>query len=423
MPSTSRKRKAEKVNETEAEVDHHKTHLALPIPGLDRQRSQQLLDDFLRQIEAEERAVFGDIAIMIREMPAPDPEFGPHVPAGAAHNRERAISKAMDEEAAKILAKRPQEKKKLSSSIVSKIDPSFFTYIRNDTTPGGANELYDAGDVIGVIRHLKIWYERAMGLLPVVAGVVDEKLIKDARSEFDKVHQKYEESVEDFITRFKANVDLLRRIAGVVLTEKSKAYEFLTKLNRSVYGEKLEKMAEEEATQLRYLTNNPGQPRLLERGYPQTFAEATMQARQWEISTTAKRRKTSTRREKKADQEAVEEAGVSYSKIDPKKVPAPGKKKPKAGKKPREKIKLTAEQMKALPPSTKATEYGYDECKKEHDPGQSADHFNCHCPAKSTTISRAAIPGAPTPGTISETDIQRIASIVAETMKQEAFLG
>ena len=279
------------MNETEAESEHHQAHLALPTPGSDKQQSQKLLDEFLRQIEAEERSTFGDIAIMIRELPAPDPEFGPPVPAGAAHNRARAISKAMDEEAAKILARRPQEKKRMASSIVKKIDPSFLTYIRNDTTAGGANELYDAGDVIGVIRHLKIWYERAMGLLPVVAGVVDEKLIEDARSEFDKVHQRFEERMEDFITRFNANVDLLGRIANVVLTEKSKAYKFLTKLNHSVYGEKLEKMAEDEATQLRYLSNNPGQPRLLERGYPQTFAEATMLARQWEIYTTTKRQK------------------------------------------------------------------------------------------------------------------------------------
>ena len=275
MPSTSRKRKAEKVTEQEVEEPKHHAYLALPTPGSDRQLSQKLFDVFLRQIEAEERATYGDIAVMIRELPPPDPEFGAAVPAGAAHNRARAISKAQDEEAAKILAHRPQEKKRMSSSIVSKIDPSFLTYIRNDT----ANELYGAGDAIGVIRHLKIWYERAMGLLPVVAGVVDEKLIKDARNEFDDVHQNYGESVEDFITRFKANVDLLGRIANIVLTEKSKAYEFLTKLNRSIYGEKLGRMAEEEADQLRYLTNNPGQPRLVERGYPQTFAEATMQAR------------------------------------------------------------------------------------------------------------------------------------------------
>ena len=261
-----------------------------------------------------------------------------------------------------------------------------------------------------------------MGLLPVVAGVVDERLVKEARSDFDKVHQKFDESIEDFIARYKANVDILRRVAAVVLTEKSKAYEFMTKLNRSLYGEKLTAMAEEESTQLRYLTNNPGQPRLIVRGYPQTFAEATMQARQWEISAAAKIHKGTQRREKKAEQESVAEAGVSYTKVESGKSRAAGKKKSKPGKKPREKIKLTPEQRLALPPTTKASEYGYDVCKNEHAAGQSADHFSCHCPAKSTSVLRAAVEKqGPASAAISESDIQRIASIVAETIRQDAY--
>jgi hypothetical protein len=81
---------------------------------------------------------------MIRELPPPNPEFGPPVPAGAAHNQARAISKAMDEVAAKKLANRPEEMKKMASSIASKIDSAFITYIRNDESVGGASESYDA---------------------------------------------------------------------------------------------------------------------------------------------------------------------------------------------------------------------------------------------------------------------------------------
>jgi hypothetical protein len=188
-------------------------------------------------------------------------------------------------EAAKILAKRPEEKKKMASSIVSKIDPSFRTYIRNDVAQGGANQIYDSGDVIGLIRHLKLWYERAMGLLPILPGVVDQKLADDAKTDFEQMHQKHDETVEEFTARFRASVEVYKRITGIELPENTQAYKFMTKLNRTLYGAKQTTMVEEEETQLRYLSNNPGAPRLVERGYPQTLVEATQQARQWERST------------------------------------------------------------------------------------------------------------------------------------------
>jgi hypothetical protein len=129
---------------------------------------------------------------------APPPEYAAIVPPGAQHAQARARAKAQDDLAAKIEVERPSERKKQASTLVTAIDPAFLTYISNDRAPGGARELYDQGDVAGLMAHLNTWYERAMGFLPAVAGVRDESLAKKARIDFDKVHQWVDEAVESW---------------------------------------------------------------------------------------------------------------------------------------------------------------------------------------------------------------------------------
>ena len=211
-PKSKKPRTNDKVNETREPSDKL-TFLEAPQPGANKQVNLQLFDEFIRKISNEARETFGVISALITGGVVPDPQFGALVPAGggAANARARAISKAQDEEAAKTLAKRPEEIKKMLSSILTKIDYSFLTYIENDLAPGGAKEQMLAGDVAGIMTHLRNWYHRRMGLLPIVAGVEDNKTVEEAKEAFRIFHQQYDESMKDFIRRFISNVDLLNR--------------------------------------------------------------------------------------------------------------------------------------------------------------------------------------------------------------------
>ena len=277
MPSKN-KRSIQKVSDDEAEDNEKQSsktaYLDLPPPGQNQQLSLELFQSFKDQIEAKLRVDFGDISSAIRGIIAPLPAYAAPVPAGAQHSAARARAKVQDEHAAKTEIERPEQNKKMTSSFVRAVHPSFLTYISNDNAPGGARELYDRGDLHLLMPHFHAWYERAMGFLPAVAGVRDESLAKKARTDFDRVHQWAQESVESFIKRFESNTDLVLRLTGAPFSESAKAFEFLTKLNLKIYGTKLEALKEEEQTQLRFLAATPGVARLPARGYPQTYNEA-----------------------------------------------------------------------------------------------------------------------------------------------------
>ena len=72
-----------------------------------------------------------------------------------------------------------------------------------------------------------------MGHLSVVAKVFDNKLVGEAKRNFNTFHQQYDETMEDFVRRFILNIDLLSRTTGQVLTVPKKVYNLITKLNRS----------------------------------------------------------------------------------------------------------------------------------------------------------------------------------------------
>ena len=412
----------DKVNDKSREPLESTTFLEAPQPGANKQLNLQLFEEFIRKIQNEARETFGEISVLITGGVVPDPPFGAVVPAGNQHARARAIAKAQDEEAAKTLARRPEEIKKMLSSILTKIDYSFLTHIENDLAPGGAREQMLAGNVAGTMANLRTWYERRMGLLPLVAGVTDNKLVDDAKENFHTFHQNYDESMEDFIRRFMSNVELLNRTTGQVLTDSQKAYQLIRKLNRSLHGKNMDSLEEGEQHQLRFLAQTPGAARNPFFGYPQTYADAVLLVTSWEVRAAESKKKSGDRRQREQEKSTAEETGVSYKALSG--GGKSGKKDFKKGAKAKEKVKLTAEQRLALPIGTKASAYGYGECKNDHAAGESKDHFSHHCPLnKPAGISRVAIPAplAATSAAPVVIDYEKLANMVAAQISREAF--
>jgi hypothetical protein len=116
---------------------------------------------------------------------------------------------------------------------------------------------------------------------------LDEKA--KAEKNWTKLHQKKDQSIEDFYKLFLSNLKVYSNKLGITMSDQEKAFKFITKLNKGLYGEWVNKMSKEEKKFTIKKSLDPRAKKDSMNGYPTTLEEAYQLAVIEEISIYAKR--------------------------------------------------------------------------------------------------------------------------------------
>ena len=172
----------------------------------------------------------------------------------------------------KALAKQAVERKlskpKVIGAVVSRVDNSFMDAIRNSPT---ATEAYKSSDVKVIMKKLDSWYSTKLGSL---GALTDLDEAKSAEADWKQFHQSKNDSCMRFFNLFDSIVPMYEKAINRRLTQPELAFELITKLNLTLYGEWVAKMRLEEKEYLLAKKRIPTLARKPSEGYPQSLAEA-----------------------------------------------------------------------------------------------------------------------------------------------------
>ena len=287
----------------------------------------------------------------------------------------------------KQIAKRKELLPQVVGSVIATFSSSFLTHIKNTASAKTAKR---NNDVINILKEAEAWFMSYLN--PTSDEEINLQEKKDYEDKFKKLHQTQDQSVDEWKNTFNSHVDILKTF-GINLTEKEKAFEFIIKLNHTLYKSKVDILREEEED---FKVKKKHHTTLeKEKGFPVTMAEAYDTARLWEHQNVLRPKQQKKKRKQPEAEESKEEEDApenkSYARI--KKGKGNGKRIYFKTHEEREKWekersypgsagKIKAKERPKHPFGTKPSEIGLKACSYNHAPGDDTDHLSYHCPLK-----------------------------------------
>ena len=339
---------------------------------------------------------YGDISILVTQGNMPEivhplPVGTPlHEPQTPAPRTRAAVREAEDEPVAVMtqqaydeiskenrdkIAKREENMSKALGLILTTIDGAFQTYINGNRE---ATNAYDRNDIKTIMRHLNIWYKKTLGSSSTNVRAVSEADIAKAKEIFEALKQFNDQSVQAFKNIFDANLKIYLETTGEEMTDKRKAFIFISKLYPPKFDKWVTKKKREDSEFRITEEENPntvqpaniGCPRTLEMAYNLALIEER------EIYTTERQEQIKARREeeKLKDGEETNPSNPSLSSY------AKRKDSGKINHNTNKKLKF------GYPPGTKPSAIGWQPCFHwSHKKGDDLDHLYSDCPFNQLT--------------------------------------
>ena len=361
----------------------------------DKQAAQLLaLDNHISWLKNRVKRDYGDISILVTQgnmpeivhpLPVGTPLHEPQTPAHrtrAAAREEEPVAvmtqQAYDEiskENRDKLTKREENQSKALGLILTTIDGAFQTYINGNRE---ATNAYDRNDIKTIMKHLNIWYKKTLGSSSTNVRAVSEADIAKAKEIFEALKQFNDQSVQAFKNIFDANLKIYLETTGEEMTDKRKAFIFISKLYPPKFDKWVTKKKREDSEFRITEEENPntvqpaniGCPRTLEMAYNLALIEER------EIYTTERQEQIKARREeeKLKDGEETNSSNPSLSSY------AKRKDSGKINHNTNKKLKF------GYPPGTKPSAIGWQPCFHwSHKKGDDLDHLYSDCPFNQLT--------------------------------------
>jgi hypothetical protein len=402
------KRKFEEVTDSEANISRT-SFLSAPVPSKNHASQLVSLNNHLEYLEIAVQKNYGEISQTVTQNILPDiiiPE------------REPGVSKSVYKKMLNIAIDDIQERKrnlpKALGFILSTIDISFSYYIKK--TPE-TKIAYQDNRIEIIMKHLNIWYNQKLGSTSADMLLTDCDEIEDAENNWKKFHQLKDQSVEDFFKLFQSNMYVFISKTGNELSEKKKAFKFVTKLNKNRYGEWVKKMGQEQKIFAIKKKSNSLKGKYLITGYPTSLDEAYQLAIIEEIRTSKDFTENGQDLDSEEDEQIEKEDETppvhemqSYAGVKSKK----GKENPSNN---------GNQNKKRWPPGTKPSTIGYALCNNPaHKPGEDRDHLHWECPHPKPQSKNKNIPSQSNPSSLPDNfDYKKLAELLAPMILKEAM--
>ncbi len=221
-----------------------------------------------------------------------------------------------------------------------------------------------------IIGHVKSWYLEQVTQSTVITGApitIAER--ENIMREYREMYMLPNQSVNEFETKFKCMIKIIndKDRADARKSEEEQAKDFVEKLHGTTFGYwKAEVRADEDRQQQRISCY---QQRESIKGYPQTLSEAVNRAKvvERQVADKIKRQQGKGNYAKRGDksEELGEKRGGKFHELNNFAA---------TNDNPKRK-RLKYHEIRSLPPDSKASENGFDECRHCRELGLDSDHI------------------------------------------------
>lgn len=378
--------------------------LRAPVAAKNEANQMILLMNHIEYLEIAVKKEFGELSDAILQKPLPSIKEPEREPGMSKVFYKKLMNAAIDE-----IQERKKNLPKALGFVMSTIDSSFGIYVKANKSPEKA---FQENDIAKIMKHLEIWYSQKMGSCAksTLLSNLDEK--EKAEKNWTKLHQKKDQSIEDFYKLFLSNLKVYSNKLGITMSDQEKAFKFITKLNKSLYGEWVNKMSKEEKKFTIKKSLDPRAKKDNMNGYPTTLEEAYQLAVIEEISTIYS---DSEDNDNASDKEESREHESSLGQSSYAGV--------RSSKKQKENSTNNGNVVKKKwPPGTKPSQIGYKLCNNPcHKDGEDRDHMKWECPYPKPRLDKTDTDGSnknqpPTflnPASLATIDYEKLAQHLA----------